>query len=622
MVERDADLGMVPRRLMSTIFGLALIGGLSGCQTGGSSRDDESLVSGGYPSLRSVPVEPRPSAPIEERRRIVRELIEERDRSRQLTNVVRRRSGLGAVAAAPASSVDALGADKIIPDAPDDAGAAFRLTPNKEVDEETVYREEATQFEDGSLGDFIRQLKQNTLPSPAQTPGEETEEDDLSFLLREPKGGIGSARLVGEEQPILLAAFAPVLDVDPSVRQDVGIRLAADDEESSLFCDWVGFAVAWAGACLDETETVPEGDPAVGADLQQDSQSAADDALSERSDEAEASPSGEEARERAERRLSEEDAVEAIEDAGRSALAPIASSLDKLRDFIRSRQSNGTVSSSSEGRRALRTTGAEETPASRPPPPIPGRRPEMRENVIIVEDGETFDFNRTPRPAFKPSREEESALVILPPEGRPSKSRTDRPGSSLQPQARPEDLRPETEPAPGLALLQDEGALQPSDPEAEIAEKRRTAPNLITPLETRSGPEPSLGDELSLDSEATSASLKDQSPAAIDLEHAKTEPETMVITFEPGMQALPEGVKPRLETVLADAKARDQKIFIIGEASTNYLAKRRATDVGAALVQLGATVEILEYDHDARADVDRVRLVLKSAAVDPLFTAD
>ena len=173
-----------------------------------------------------------------------------------------------------------------------------------------------------------------------------------------------------------------------------------------------------------------------------------------------------------------------------------------------------------------------------------------------------------------------------------------------------------------MALLQDEDTLQPSDTEPEIAEKRRTALDLASPAEPRPEPEPRLGDELSLDSETTSASLEDRSPVAIDLQRVKTESETMVITFEPGMQALPEGVTPRLEAVLADAKARDQKIFIIGEASTNHLAKRRAVDVGAALVQLGATVEILEYDHDAGVDVDRVRLVLKPGAVDPLVTAD
>ena len=419
MAENDADRRALPRRLVATIFGLALTGGLSACQIGGSSEDDQSLASGGYPSLRSVPTEPRPSSPIAERRQIVRELIEERDRSRQLTNVVRRRSGLGAAVSSSASSVDALGAEGIIPDAPGDAGGAFRLTPEKETDEDSAYREEATQFEDGGLGDFIRQLKEDTLPTPPPTPGEEAEEDDLSFLPPNPEGGVGSAFAVGEGAPILLAGFVPVFDSDPLVRRDVRIRLVADEEEPGFFCRYGGWLVAWSSMCVGETEAALNDEPAVGADLQQDSQSAADDALSGRSDEAEASPSSEAAQEqeRAERRLSEEDAVEAIEDAGRSALAPIAGSLDKLRNFIRARQSDSTASSSSEGRRALRTADTEETWVSPDSPPIPGRRPEKRENVIVVEDGETFDFRRTPRPAFKPSREEETASVILPPEG-------------------------------------------------------------------------------------------------------------------------------------------------------------------------------------------------------------
>ena len=140
------------RRLGTALVGLTLIGGLSACQTGGATFDDDGRASGGYPSLGSVPAEPRPSAPIEERRQIVRELIEERDRSRQLTNVVRRRSGLAA-ASLPASSTDGLEAEEIIPETPE-GDDTFRLTPGKETDEDTVYREEPTQFEDGSLGDF------------------------------------------------------------------------------------------------------------------------------------------------------------------------------------------------------------------------------------------------------------------------------------------------------------------------------------------------------------------------------------------------------------------------------------------------------------------------------------
>ena len=621
------------RQLGTSVVGLALIGGLSACQMGSATLDDDGRASGGYPSLGSVPAEPRPSTPIEERRQIVRELIEEHDRSRQLTSVVRRRSGLAA-ASPPPSSIDALEAEEIIPDAAD-GGGTFRLTPSKEADEDAGYREEATQFEDGGLGDFIRKLQEDTQPSPPQTPDEE---DDVSVFLPELQG-VRTIRTRDQEQPLLLAAFAPVVDVDPTMRRDVRIRLAADDEGPGLFCGLVGWAVAWSGVCLEEAEAASEDESAVGADIQQNGESSVEEALSGRSDEPEPSSSSEAAEERAERRLSEEDAVEAIEEAGRSALEPLAESLDKLQDYIRARQSNSTTSSSPERSRAPSTaadprTGAQETWAEPLPPPIPGRRPEIRDDVTVVEDGETFDFRRTPTPAFKPSREAEMASVILPPEDQASNTSTDRPGPSLRPQARPDDLRPETGPASDPAVSQGEGAPQPGDPQVETAANRRAA------LDSVGSSEPQRGEELSLGSETTSASLEDGSPspddrsqAALDLERAKTEfetlqpaagdhPDALVIIFEPDMQALPEGVAPRLEALLAEAKASDRKIFIIGEASTNHLAKRRATDVGAALVQFGATVEILEYDHDARVGVDQVRLVLKTAAIDPVVTKD
>ena len=115
------------------------------------------------------------------------------------------------------------------------------------------------------------------------------------------------------------------------------------------------------------------------------------------------------------------------------------------------------------------------------------------------------------------------------------------------------------------------------------------------------------------------------SPPAADTRPAVPAPpaETtaMVIRFEPETPGLPSGLGPELAAVLKDALIRDQKIHIIGEASTNHLARRRATDVGAALVQLGATVEILEYDHDAISSVDQVRLVLRPATRDPQASA-
>ena len=92
--ERGKKRGPRPLGSLGISLALAMAMGLAACQTGEASRDDSAQAAAGYPSLSSVPDASRPSTPIEERRRIVRDLIDERDQSRRQTAVVRTRSGL------------------------------------------------------------------------------------------------------------------------------------------------------------------------------------------------------------------------------------------------------------------------------------------------------------------------------------------------------------------------------------------------------------------------------------------------------------------------------------------------------------------------------------------------
>ncbi|MGI9501204.1 MAG: hypothetical protein ACR2P3_14305 [Geminicoccaceae bacterium] len=629
------------------IASLMLIGGLSACQTGSPSSADGNPDLSRYPSLHSVPSTSRPSSPIEERRQIVRDLIEERDRSRQRTAVIRHRSGLR-VEPPPASTGDDIRAEDVIPDAPE-GDDAFRLAPDDQAGTDSAYRGGA-QFEDGGLDDFIRELKQNTrpeapldTPTPTPIPTDEPaitlpDEDDVSFVFPETHRFTGSKAAL--ERRVLLAAFAPVIAQSPASQRDGMIRLAASDDEPGIICRLGGWAFAWAGVCLDDAETPADGEEGVGADLEQ----APDDAGSDDSAGSEAPPSDEAGRQRAERRLSEEDAAEAIEDAGRSALAPVTSSLDKLRDFIRARRSSDAASSSPErtpSLRAVEPAATADAVGTLDRPPIPNGRPDLREAITIVDAGETFSFARTPTPAFKPSREE-PGLVILPPESRrQSKPATSvRRGPPPRPQTRPNDLlsggqsldrqsitqRAESDAGEGAMLSTQQ---QPGKP--IVAEASQNETSLVLTTETPATPALDAGERSAslAASDAAASALEDAkapSSTAFRAETGKSEPgaglgfDPFLIEFGPEAALMPDAVLPadvtlRLAALLADAKAYDQKIHIIGEASTNHLAKRRATEVGAVLVQLGATAEILEYDHDARPDVDQVRLLVKPTLI-------
>lgn len=599
---------LVPATAFGALLGLAL----AACQT-------SDQPSGGYPSLGSVPDTARASLSVEERRQIVRELIDERDRSRQHTAIVRGRSGLGDEAGA-AGPGDAVTAETVIPDDPAGGERGFQLGAEDDQSNESVYRGNP-EIEDGGLDDFIRQLKRDTnpllLPLPSNdappenaTVPETAGDDETSFLPLGPEGLAGGA---GHREPaVLLAAFAPGLWQREPVWRDVGIRLAANGDEPGFWCKYFGWAVAWSSTCLNQTEGVAQqdSDEDVTADLDEEGQEALDETEIEAAPEAQSPPPEDTVRERVERNLSEEEASEAIEDASRGVLGPVTSSLEKLRDYLKAhrmarneRPLDERVPPPMEMDPATQRRALDR-------PPIPNPRPERRQDMVIVDAGETFDFNRTPLPAFKPTPDEP---VILPP-AQPRQSRpaanagpSPSPAPPKIPEARPNDLV-----AKGGRTRTFANRPAPSGAPQIIARSDSAGPSAAAGLEP-------IDDAAATPSDETAASR----PVPDALTPSPPEPPeaaTVVIMFEPEKPGVPEEVLPRLAELLAEAEAEDQKIYIIGEASSNHLARRRATDVGAALVQLGATVEVLEYDHQVGAELDQVRLILRPAASESLAT--
>ncbi|MGI9487346.1 MAG: hypothetical protein ACR2RF_16010 [Geminicoccaceae bacterium] len=615
------------------VIGLLLISGLGACQSGSTSSDQGGADTSGYPSLHSVPVESRPSSSIEDRRQIVRTLLDERDQSRRQTAIVRGRSGLS-VDPPPVSAAADARAEDIVPDASGGEGA-FRLRPESNDDASTVYRSDS-QLDDGGLDDFIRQLKRDTQSqSPENAPVEieepaplEPDEDDVSAL---PSGSYNHAGVPdGFGQSLLLAAFAPAVVEDPWAERDVVIRLAAAEEEPGFFCSYLGWMIAWSSICVAGTDagSLQGSDDDVGADLEQELRQSPEEESSVGATGSRSAPSSEAGRERAERRLSEEDAAEAIEDSGGSALAPVTNSLEKLRDFMKSRQASGAGASSSERAPSYRSE-VPPTRAAEDRAPIPKSRPRRREDLAIDDKGERFEFSRTPLPAYKPTPDEPIILKAKA-EHRSESKPIQRADPPPEPHLRPIDhlveLKGEGTGAEdrgagnrladrSVALAMTTEAMRADEPALTSTSSTKASPDLeLETLAKAPVLAPEYADQkpvLALDSNSVTASLKPEPQAA-------TEQVAIVIVFEPETPGLPKGLGPRLRAVLEDARGRDQKIHIIGEASTNHLARRRATDVGAALVQLGATVEILEYDHGTRNDVDRVRLVLEPAASGPL----
>lgn len=606
------------RTQTSAACALMAVSILAGCQ-------------GDYPSLSSVPEEARPSLPIETRREIVRDLIAERDASQQQTVTIRNRSGLS-TEALPAEDSD-ISAEDVVPDAPETADNAFSLTPEDDESLSPIFRRDVD-GDNGGLNDFIRQLQRDTSPSapepatPSDATPAELDEDELGFF--QPDRGDATGSLTAGPA-IRLAAFAPGLGRQGMMPEAGAIRFVAEDEPG-VFCRFFGWSVALFGVCEDDTEaaSAPDSDEAVTADLEeearrlQEEEGPEDATSSEDTSSDEPATEDEPEQEPPINRQLVEDAADAIEDAGKGALAPVAGSLEKLRDFIRARRATDQAGSAPERAPSSREITGTRQAAAVDRPPVPRHRPERREDITIVDWSERFDFNRTPRPAFKPTPDQP---VILPPAA---------PGTSSREMSAPPDP-PDLSPARPSDLVMGQVATEPSAvADAAEREAQRNVAAALAKLadatledaaklqsfeQTAVPPSAALMEKIeSLDAASSpdAGGTEKSAPAEAAPSRSATpklaERDPLLVLFEPGKPGLPKEAVPELVTMLVDAIARDQKIYIYGEASSNHLARRRATEVGAALVQLGATAEILEYDHRASVGVDQARLVLRPAA--------
>jgi hypothetical protein len=574
----------------------------------------------GYPELSSVPSEPRPSLPVEQRREIVRGLIKERDESRRQTSLVRGRSGLSTSAFEKAGDGDAE-AEAIIPDEPGEA-KTFTLRGESGSEDEPVstYRSGA-QFDDGSLDDFIRRLERDTTPeAPAVLEEPASEEalgdDETSFHFLDVDGA----------SPVLLAAFAPV-DIDlHDFGRDGIIRLAAsaDEDDRSAFCYWLGWAVGVLGACLRENGE-PPAETNAADDVEEGSKADIEDEARRLQQEENAGNGGEadpetpapSRREQAEQRLSEQDASEAIENLGRGALEPVRSSLEKLRDFMRARRSADPEASPAERRAYRNGGGTSPDDVLADYPPLPMAKPKVRSDLKIRDDGEKFEFKRLSPPAFKPTAADEPVIfaatgpgaalseeVIFPPERPVRTSKRAEPATEKRrPAFRPDDL-----------VGEEETTAEAVSPSGTPQELERLRQELIEGL-TRAQEE-SLSAAGSAESEEQSSDLaalppsSEPEPAAGEVDESLDWSTPQFIELTPGSSAISPETMDRLRDILTYAKANGQKIQLVGEAGTTRLAARRATEVGAALVRLSATAEILEYDFNVVPGVDRVRLEL------------
>ena len=564
-----------------------------------------------YPSLSSVPEEARPSLPIEARREIVRDLIAEREESQQQTAVVRKRSGLS-TETLPAEDSD-IDVEDVIPDAPESADDAFSLAPDDEDRLSPVFRRDVD-GDDGGLNDFIRQLQRDTSPPapepeiPADGSPAEVGDDDVSFFR---PGSLGDDLTLATSPDIRLAAFAPGLGRQGAMPEVGAIRFVAE-HEPGVFCRFFGWTVALFGVCEDDTETAsaPDSEEDVRADLEEEARRLQEEKGADDQPSAGGTSSDEPEQEPSANRQLVEDAADAIEDAGKGALAPVSNSLEKLRDYIRARRSVDEPGSARERPRSSHDVTETRQAAVVDRPPMPRERPERREDITIVDRNERFDFNRTPLPAFKPTPD---LPVILPPaETRPPSRQMDgRQQSPRLSPVRPSDLAADRkENAPTMAADGKDSEAQGNVP-ITLAERAGTARDDGAKLEAFE--EAAVPPSVALMEKLESLDAASSPPVERPDMSRPTETEPLLVFFESGKPGLPEDMVPELITLLVDAVARDKKIYIYGEASSNHLARRRATEVGAALVQLGATAEILEYDHRTSLGVDQARLVLRPA---------
>ena len=520
-----------------------------------------------YPDLRTVSSPSNTSYPLEERRQIVRDLIEDRDLAQHRKAVIRHRSGLSDIPPPAAPTPTEARAEDIIRSAPAQERDLDDEAQNDQSDR--VYRDRA-QFDDGTLDDFIRRLKQDTAPiiddsPPADQQGPVAPSDEpkpQSWRFQGTPSRHDAAAFQDLDRPLVLSAFAPSAMQE---NEAAVIRLAASEDQGFL-CTYLGWAVAWSTACLDDEGGSGSKDDEVVADAgsgeaENRASSSASEDLPDTGDDpgsdgdGVADPS----------RGAGEEGIGASEDLGGDSVFPVAGTLDRLRNLIRSRNSRSEGTSTDRRSLSYNPPELEQPAPTRERPLLPASRPEIEKDLQIVHHDHLFEFTRTPRPAFKPLPPE-SKTVIFPPET-----------------PRPEEAEDKVVFIP--AARDTAGDLDEAEPESSEDELQ---PVTIDPGE----PDGSL----LLDSE--------------------------LILFDPGSAELPVGIETRLQAMLDDARANEGRLFIVSEASLGNLAMERARGVGLALVRMGATADLIEYDIVVDQSADHVQVLLKiAAAADPSESA-
>ncbi len=558
-----------PSSVKQLVILMALVSFMSACQSQEGSPT--------YPNLSTVSSPSDTSNPLEERRQIVRDLIEDRDVARHRKAVIRHRSGLSDVPPPAAPLSTKAQAEDIIRSAP----AEGRGTASEGFDEqsERIYRDRA-QFDDGTLDDFIRRLKQDTAPPADDEPvvdggaatGEVEEPKPQSWQFQGELNKNYALAAPDLGRPIVLSAFAPAAMQND---EPVAILLAASEDDRGFWCTYLGWAVAWSNACLDEEGSAGSKDEEVAA---VEDGEAADQESSTQSqdlavDQEDPGSGGEDVADPNQSGAGDE--ITASEDIGDEGLLPVTSTLDRLRNLIRSRTRR--PEGASTDRKSLSYEAPELQSPAEEGPPLPSSRPEVEKDLRIVRNDHLFEFERTPRPAFKPLPPEPKT-VIFPPE----KARSNR-DVEFVPAARP------SAPVAEKSVIDDEREAAQLERQQELAAVR------------------------DLD-QAKIGQPEDQAPAAT---LGPSEPDdallidSELILFDSGSAKLPAGIETRLRMMLDNAKAENGKLFIVSEASVGNLAMERARSVGLALVRLGATADLIEYDIVVDRSADHVQLLLK-----------
>lgn len=619
-----------------------------------------------YPNLADIATTPDSSAPLEVRRQIVRDLLDDRDQARHRQGVVRYRSGLLDVKppAAPIATA---------PMAEDIVGAA--TAPGELADEERKSAadrafEGRAEFDDGTLNDFIRDMKRDTEPLIVEGLGEaadgttkEATSDEANDATEDDATGADGAsdenadedaletqswQFQPERAPAwaielwresdhhgpLMASLVPAF---VTWERAGGLQLIDNhEEESGFFCTYLGWMVAWSDACPQlqapsaaDTAAPPADDsqaqaarPTAPAPVEAPAPSPSpDDDLDQ-----EPPPPGE--------TVGEENSLG--EDIDSSGTSVVSGPFDRLRDLIRSRARRSDPNASDP--RSL----SYEAEALKPPedqgPLLPSPRPAVEQDFRMVRQERVFEFNRTPIPAFKPipppartesqgaganKRVTETALKEAP-------KTTGSPDPPLRKATEPPPPSPPIETSRAETSREDPPAISaPAPANPARADTRAGAGDIERPLDdapattapaqarpdhapTARPAEPSVASRSEAPAPpAVVPAAPEQPPGRPDLIDVE------MITFAEGSAELPLGSRARLDAILRRAVAEDSKIFIISDAGLGFeagrsnLAMERARSVGLALVRQGAAAKQIEYDIVTETNRDQVRLELR-----------